>query len=265
MDADFEKNSINKILNIKFSLDKSSNYIIADKKYTTKNEIYLDFMVIVQFLYESTRNNSELKDKIGVSWFIYLDAAALNDGILKITTKREASRKALAEYTEIAFKQAGYEVVDTPEKADKIIYFQFTRDYQESEIKKLQKEGKNINFGVVHAELANQSNIIETGMNLGAMSSGSSGTGVGIGIGIGLVFALIDAGIDHNIILPTFKITDVHDNKSYLYIPCTFAHLYTNIPFGSDRKAYYSNRKEYYDDLRRINEGNKSYKKIPLN
>jgi hypothetical protein len=190
---------------------------------------------------------------------LYLDATALNNGTLKFTTKREITRDSISEKTNLAFKNSGYQIVNNPKDADKIVYFQLTRDYQESEIKQLQKEGKNINYGVIGAGLQNQTNKMETGMKL-ASGSTSSGTAVGVGVGLGLAFAILDAGTDHNIILPTFKITDVKDNKSYLYVPVTISHIYTNKPIGSSRKSYFSNEQQYFAYVRMLNEEKNYYK-----
>lgn len=256
--VNFENNT-SKILKLNFSLDEKSNYIVANKKYSSKNEIYLDFNVICQYIFEITKNNSDLKDKFGGSWMLYLDATALNNGTLKFTTKREITRDSISEKTNLAFKNSGYQIVNNPKDADKIVYFQLTRDYQESEIKQLQKEGKNINYGVIGAGLQNQTNKMETGMKL-ASGSTSSGTAVGVGVGLGLAFAILDAGTDHNIILPTFKITDVKDNKSYLYVPVTISHIYTNKPIGSSRKSYFSNEQQYFAYVRMLNEEKNYYK-----
>ncbi len=257
--VNFENNT-SKILKLNFSLDEKSNYIVANKKYSSKNEIYLDFNVICQYIFEITKNNSDLKDKFGGSWMLYLDATALNNGTLKFTTKREITRDSISEKTNLAFKNSGYQIVNNPKDADKIIYFQLTRDYQESEIKQLQKDGKNINYGVIGVDLQDQTNKMETGMKL-ASGSTSSGTAVGVGAGIGLVFAILDAGTDHNIILPTFKITDVKDNKSYLYVPATFSHVHTNKPIGSSRKSYFSNEQQYFAYVRMLNEEKNYYKR----
>ena len=272
----FSNNTTNNIVNTKFKLDENSNYLVSNKKYSSRNEAYLDFFNTWQYLNEQTKNNSDLKDKIGTSAHIfisfntfynevlYIDELALNNGVLRFTTKRELSREFLQARTEIAFKKSGYQLVSNPNEADKIIYFQLTRDYQESEIKQLKKEGKNLNFGVVSVGLQNQSNKIETGMKL-ASSSNSSSASVGAGLGIGIVFGLLDSSIDHNIILPTFKITDVKDNKSYLYIPTTFDHLYVEYSSNNTKqKLSYAPELYYYAMVRNINEDGKYYKRNPI-
>lgn len=267
----------NQIINTKFELEKNSNYIVSTKKYTSRNEAYLDFFNVWEYLFEKTKNNTELKDKFGTSSNIfisyntfysevfYIDELALNNGVLRFTTKRELSRDRLQERTELAFRKGGYTFVSNPSEADKIIYFQLTRDYQESEIKQLQKEGKNLNFGVIGAGLDNQSNKMETGMKL-ASSSNSSGASVGAGLGLGLVFALIDAGSDHNVVLPTFKITDVKENKSYLYVPVSFAHLYVDTTSTSKYKEYFKfdTENNYFAMLRIMNEDGSNYKRNPI-
>lgn len=272
----FSNNTTNNVVNTKFKLDENSNYLVSNKKYSSRNEAYLDFFNTWQYLNEQTKNNSDLKDKFGTSAHInlifnsfykdvlYVDELALNNGILKFTTKRELSRELLQARTEIAFKKSGYQLVSNPNEADKIIYFQLTRDYLESEIKQLKKEGKNLNLGVVNAGMENQTNKIETGMKL-ASSSSSSSTSAGIGLGTGLIFAAINLLDDKDIIVPTFKITDLKDNKSYLYIPTAFDHLYVEYSSNNTKqKLYYAPEVYYYAMVRNINEDGKYYKRNPI-
>lgn len=261
----YVNNGENKSIRLKFKLDDKTNYLIADKTYTTRKDAYMDFYMTWQYLFEQTKNKPEMKDKFGYGSMLYIDELALNSGILKITTKKELSRERLQERTEIAFKQSGYTIVNTPDEADKIVYFQITRDYLESELKQLKSEGKGVNYGVVSAGISNQTNKMETGMSLGRMSN-SSGTAVGVGLGVGIAFAILDAGTDHNIILPSLKITDKNDKKSYLFVPTAFSYLYVNTTDNRKFKEYFKGDDEmyYFARLRTITENTNNYKNNPI-
>ena len=232
-------NTENKVLNIKLTLESDEKTIglVANKKYTSRNEAYQDFHNIRQIIFEKISDNrknapsivgdSDFADKIGTTWSIYPDEYALDKGILKIYTKKELIRQAYSVRTETAFKKAGYTLVENPSDADKVIIFEISRDYYQSEIKKLQKEGKNLNFGVLNTS-TNQVNKMETAMNFSSMSGNSSGSAAGVGIGAGILFSIIDMFNDKNISLPTFKITYPKENKSYLFIPRLSFESYDN-------------------------------------
>lgn len=256
IDFKFIKNDNNKTLKLRFSVENNSNFIVADKKYTSENDVCADFLILAQYVYENVKGKSDLLDKIGSSDIIYLDTKAMREGVLKFTTKRETTRILIADYTKNAFTKAGYTIVNTPDEADMSIYFQITRDYYQSELKRLKAEGKTPDFGVVSAGLSNQVNKMDVGMKLASISN-SSGASVGVGLGVGLVFAILDAGSDKNLIIPTFKIIKKKEEKAYLYIPQTFTFIYSNIPLGGDGKPYLLNDEKayYYMCLRLISEG----------
>lgn len=256
IDFKFIKNNDNKSLKLKFLVDNNTNSIVVDKKYVSANEVCSDYLTLVEFLYENIKNKSDLLDKIGASNIIYLDAKAMRQGILKFTSKKEVTRMIIADYTKNAFTKAGYTIVNTPSEADISIYFQITRDYNESELKKLKSEGKTPNFGVINAGLSNQIDKMNIGMNL-ASTSNSSGTSAAVGLGVGLVFAIFDAGSDKNLIIPTIKIVKEKEGKSYFYIPLTFTHVYTNVTLGGDGLPYISDTEKnpYFYYLRKITEG----------
>lgn len=256
---EYIKNNENKTLKLKFSLDNDSNFIVANKKYNSPESVCADLLMIVQYVYENTKGKTELLDKIGSNSLLYIDAKAMNNGILKFTTKREITRTVISENTKTAFTKAGYTIVKTPAEADMSIYFQITRDYYQSELKKLKDEGKSPNFGVVSAGLTNQINKMDIGMRL-ASTSNSSGASVGAGLGVGLVFALLDSGTDKNLIIPTFKITKEKEGKSYLYIPKTLTYINTKpsrLGHGSEGMPFLQSDENgpYFNAVRVITEG----------
>ena len=256
IDFKFIRNTENKALKLKFFVDNNTNSIVADKKYTSEKEVCSDYLTLVQFLFEKVDRKTDLLDKIGSSSFIYLDAKAMRQGILKFTSKKEVTRMIIADYTKNAFTKAGYTIVNTPSEADISIYFQITRDYYQSELKKLKAEGKTPKFGVVNAGLSNQIDKMNIGMNL-ASTSVSSGASAGVGLGIGLVFAILDANSDKNLIIPTIKIVKEKEGKSYFYVPSTFSYIYSNIPLGGDGLPYLAQTEEdrYFYRIREITEG----------
>lgn len=215
--SEYVKQSYNKVLDIKFSVDEKSNYIIANKKYSSRNEAYLDFRQIWQYFFEQTNKQPELREQFNSSGdMFYIDELALNNGQLKFTTKREMARNILAEKTYKAFAYSGYQIVNDPKDADKIVCFQLTRDYKKSEYKKLQEQGKGINFGVIQSGMPSRVNEIQSSMQTASHFGNSFSSSLGIGLGVGLLVGVLTADNDPNFIIPAFKITNVKENKSYL-------------------------------------------------
>ena len=256
MDFKFIKNDNNKTLKLNFLMDSSTNSIVVDKKYGSADEVCSDYLTLVQFLFEKVDRKTDLLDKIGSSSFIYLDAKAMRDGILKFTSKKEVVRMIIADYTKNAFVKAGYTIVNNPSEADISIYFQISRDYYQSELKKLKAEGKTPKFGVVNAGLSNQIDKMNIGMNL-ASTSVSSGASAGVALGVGLVFAILDINSNKNLIIPTIKIVKEKERKSYFYIPLTFTHIYSNVTLGGDGLPYLAQTEKdrYFYRIREITEG----------
>ena len=256
IDFKFIRNTDNKTLKLKFLVDTNTNSIVADKKYASEEEVCSDYLTLVQFIYEKIDNKSDLLDKIGASSNIYLDAKAMREGVLKFTSKKEVTRMIIADYTKNAFTKAGYTIVNTPSEADISIYFQISRDYYQSELKKLKAEGKTPKFGVVNAGVSNQIDKMNIGMNLASISN-SSGTSAAVGLGVGLIFSILDSNSNKNLIIPTFKIVKEKEKKSYFYVPSTFTHIYSNITLGGDGLPYLSDTEKnpYFYYVRKITEG----------
>jgi hypothetical protein len=209
-------NKPGEILDLKFSMDDSSNSIVVEKKYTSRNEAYLEYFKIVNFLREEVIAHPELKDQFGTSSsFYYLNEAALDNGQLKFTTKREKARVILSNSILKAYSNSGYQFVTDAKDADKIVYFQFTRDYNKAEIEQLKKEGKGINLGVIESGIHYQVNVMQTSMNV-ASKQNSSASSIGIGLGAGLIVGILTRDRNPNFIFPTFKMIDVKENKFYL-------------------------------------------------
>lgn len=212
----YSKNNNGKSLDLKFNADGNSNYIVANKKYSSRNEAYLDFHQLWQYFFEQTNKSPELKDKLNTSGdMFFIDENALNSGILKFTTKREIVRQAISDKILRAYSNSGYIMVNNPNDADKKVYFQLTRDFKSSELEKLKKEGKNINLGVIQNGMSNQVNLMQTSMNIASLNN-SSGSSVGIGLAVGVVAGILTNQNDPNLIMPSIKIDNIKENKSYL-------------------------------------------------
>jgi hypothetical protein len=65
IDFKFIKNDNNKALRLKFSVDNNSNFIIADKKYSSADEVCSDFLTLAQFIFENVKGKTDLLDQIG--------------------------------------------------------------------------------------------------------------------------------------------------------------------------------------------------------
>lgn len=257
------KNTEDKTLNLKFNVDENSNYIIvANKKYSSRNEAYLEFFQIREYIFEQLDAQSDLKDKFNTSGkMFYIDENALDSGVLKFTTKREKARQILSEKISRAYSNSGYVMVNNPKDADKIVYFQLTRDYYKSEIEKLKNEGKNINLGVIQSGMSNQFNLMQTSMNIASLNN-SSASSVGIGLAAGLIGGILSQDRDPNVIFPTFKMIDVKENKSFLINTSAMS----KILIEDDHSATISSEEQnsLYYDIKKANQGS-TYLLTPLN
>ncbi len=264
----FYNNKPGEILDLKFSMDDSSNAIVVEKKYTSRNEAYLEYLKIVNFIREEVIAHPELKDQFGTSAsFYYVNEAALNNGQLKFTTKREMARAALSDKLVKIYSNSGYQVVSDAKDADRIVYFQLTRDYYKEEIQQLKKEGKGIDFGVIESGISNQVNVMQTSMNV-ASNQNSSASSIGIGLGAGLIVGILTSDRNPNFIFPTFKMIDVKDNKAYLINTNALSLIAQFNPGYSDKSEEYDFRYDelnsLYGTLIKANEG-KKYILTPLN
>lgn len=213
------KNSESKRFSFNTSVDNSKNIIIVNKKYSSKDEIYTDYLYIMWSLVTAFRENASLSDELGTSSFIILEDSLINENILAFTIKKEVVRRALLNKPIKQLELGGYKIVNNPSDADQIIYFDLTRDYSKSELDKMKNEGKNINYSVANA--GNNTQIMNSTMNL-ASHSNSAGTSIGAGIGAGLAFSMIDSlmagNYDYSISFPSMKIIDKKTNKSYIQL-----------------------------------------------
>lgn len=218
-DLKTSNNTENKKYNFNTTVDKNRNIIIVNKQYSSKDEIYSDYLTIIWSFYKLFTENSSLQDEYQTSSFLVLEESLINENILAFTTKKEVVRRTVLNKPIKQLELGGYKVVNTPAEADKVIYFDLTRDYKKSELDKMKKEGKSINYSVASA--GNNTQIMNSTMNL-ASHSNSTGTSIGAGIGAGLAFSVIDSIMsqnnDYSIVFPSMKIIDKKANKSYIQL-----------------------------------------------
>lgn len=201
-------------------VDNSKNVIIINKKYSSKDEIYEDLVKISWSLFETFNKNSNLSDEFGTSSFIIPEESLIKDNIAAFTIKKEIVRRSVLDKPIKQLELGGYKIVNNPSDADKIIYFDLTRDYKKSELERLKKEGKGINYSVVNAGTDN-TQIMNTTMNFASHSNNAS-TSIASGIGAGLAISFLDGimaqNIDYSVVFPSMKIIDKKSNKSYIQL-----------------------------------------------
>ncbi|QKF60262.1 hypothetical protein [Aliarcobacter lanthieri] len=136
--------SNNKIEGITFKVDEKSNYIVADKSYSSSLEAYKDFINIREYIYGILNDNPNLRDDFGMSAIVYINDEALENKQLSFTTSREKARELLEDRIKRQVAAGGWIMVDNPKDADKTITFSFSRGFSGAELEKLKKEDKNI-------------------------------------------------------------------------------------------------------------------------
>ncbi|WP_151944260.1 hypothetical protein [Aliarcobacter butzleri] len=205
-------------LDFKFKLDENSNYIVVtNKEYLSKVDAYIDYENIMQGIFSQWLWNSfDNRDEYGVRGFFdsySIDELELkNRKIIKFTTMKERVRNHFSPLIEKQIKEGGFQLVNTPQEADKIVEIEFGRDYNAPEIKELKKLGRplDVKFASAKSDLTGA----QTAMNVAGNFSNSSSVGAGVGIGFALIGALIP---DNSLFVPIFiKVTDKKENKEYL-------------------------------------------------
>lgn len=216
----YSKNSNNAKIELSTFVDKTKNVIVINKKYSSKDEIYSDMAKISWALFELFNQNNNLSDEFGTTSYIIPEESLIKDNIVAFTIKKEIVRRAVLDKPIKQLELGGYKIVKNPSDADKIIYFDLTRDYKKSEIERLKKEGKGINYSVANAGTDN-TQIMNSTMNF-ASQSNNAGTSIASGISAGLAISFLDGimaqSIDYSIVFPSMKIIDKKSNKSYVQL-----------------------------------------------
>jgi len=212
-------NNENFSFNIKCHTDFSAtgNYITVDKTYNSRNDAYFDLTNIAQSIRSEYEKDETLKDKFGLGYII-IDEQMLDNKILRFTIFKEKAYRFISDKARKQFLESGFQVVNTPQEAEKVYYFELTRDYRKSEMKKMKDEGKGINFGVITAGQDNTM-VMNSSMNYASRTNNTS-TSLGVATGTGIAFSLVDgifeAMIDSATVIPTMKVINNSTKEEYI-------------------------------------------------
>ncbi|MCT7563151.1 hypothetical protein ACOTWR_06115 [Aliarcobacter butzleri] len=193
-----EKNTANnKISGGKFILSDDGMSITYEKNYTSAIDFFTDCENFNVYIKEKL-NNSELRDRYLTS-VIIPDKISLKKNKLIFSTKYTFLYNLLHKDIKKQIELGGWQIVDSPEKADKEIYFELSRDYYSKELDELRRSKKGIRFVSLESgnkfsiQGNNNSNHVVVGqsaMNL-ASASNSNLASAGIGLGVSTIFSLL--------------------------------------------------------------------------
>jgi len=165
-DTKCSANTSNEQINLKFKVD-ATNYVTTDKVYNNSAEAFNDFLSVGEFLYQELNKNPELREKLGTSTNIYYDAERLmKEKKLAFTIQREIVRDAISDRLRNQMNNAGWQMVNNKEKADKVYLFDLTRDFTENEVKEIKNKNTNMKINI----FSNSSEAIS--MNANNMTGG---------------------------------------------------------------------------------------------
>ena len=191
-----KNDSNNKVSGGKFVLS-DNGLITYDKTYTSAVEYSTDAENIYTYIKE------KLDDKAFRN--MYLTSSILPDrpsakmNKFAFVTKYTYLYNSVENNVRLSVKLGGWQMVDSPEKADKEIYFELSRDYFSKELNTLEREKKGIEFtslGSVNKintdDNKNNSNHIVVGQSAMNASSNSNSdlTSAAIGLGVSAIFSL---------------------------------------------------------------------------
>lgn len=165
-DTKCSANTSSEQINLKFKVD-ATNYVTTDKVYNNSAEAFNDFLSVGEFLYQELSKNPELREKLGTSTNIYYDADRLmKEKKLAFTIQREIVRDAISDRLRNQMNNAGWQMVNNQESADKVYLFDLTRDFTEDEVKEIKNKNTNMKINI----FSNSSEAIS--MNAHKLTSG---------------------------------------------------------------------------------------------
>ena len=181
------------------------NTIFYDKKYANLKEAFQDLQNIYVFLAKSklrvTVKDSSFRDKYMTSVFFSKDTKDVLDG-LKFETKYSSIQEVLANEIKKQIELGGWQIVDSPEKADKQVYLDISRDYALIELEYFKREKKNIKFSSLESDTNNVKfyqnrkydgshiTLGQSAMNFASASNGNL-VSAAIGLSVAGVFSLL--------------------------------------------------------------------------
>ena len=192
----------------KFKLSSDGTKVVFEKQYTNLSTQLEEIEIInnylnVAFLTKSIDGSYEYSTAIEtrnkyLTATIYFDKESSNMNQLVFFTKYSFFHNLVKNDIKKQIELGGWEIVDNPEKADKEIYFELSRDYFPAELKYLRKNKKGINFVSLNPGnkfniqgKSNGDNIVvgQSAMNLASASNGDL-TSVAIGLTTAAIFSL---------------------------------------------------------------------------
>ena len=193
------ENTSKKIEGITFKLDEKSNYIVANKTYSSPIDAYTDFLNIRQFIFSKLNKEEKLRDSFGTSSMTYGNHKSFKDNVLSFTTSREKARESIGDKVKKQVEAGGWIMVDNPKDADKTLTFSLSRGFSGAELEKLKKEKKDVKRDVYisinekreHSFSVRSIHDFYNDINTNVHTHGNTNSS-GAGVGIGAAFIVVD-------------------------------------------------------------------------
>lgn len=192
-----KNDSRKKVEGIKLSLSEDEMSINFSSNAESISKFIEDYLNFYSFVSRVLKESSS-RDKYLAAKYFYGNVK-LSDKLIEIRSKQSFIYKDAKNDIKKQVELGGWQMVDSPEKADKEIYFELSRDYFPSELKELKKQNKGIRF--LSWESGNKFSVGTTNYNNGshivagqsAMSAASSSnsdlTSAVIGLGVSAIFS----------------------------------------------------------------------------
>ena len=193
-----ENTSKQRVSGGKFVLSEKG-LITYDKAYTSAVEFSTDVENIYTYIKESL-NKKVFRDTFLTS-SIVPDVPSLKNNKFAFATKYTYLYNSVQNNIRLTIELGGWQMVDSPEKADKEIYFDLSRDYFTKELNDLKKENKGIKFTSLESDsnfntsdnknYNNGSHIVVGQSAMSAASNSNSDlTSAAIGLGVSAIFSI---------------------------------------------------------------------------
>ena len=193
-----ENTSKQRVSGGKFVLSEKG-LITYDKAYTSAVEFSTDVENIYTYIKESL-NKKVFRDTFLTS-SIVPDVPSLKNNKFAFATKYTYLYNSVQNNIRLTIELGGWQMVDGPEKADKEIYFDLSRDYFTKELNDLKKENKGIKFTSLESDsnfntsdnknYNNGSHIVVGQSAMSAASNSNSDlTSAAIGLGVSAIFSI---------------------------------------------------------------------------
>ena len=196
-----ENTSKQRVSGGKFVLSEKG-LITYDKAYTSAVEFSTDVENIYTYIKESL-NKKVFRDTFLTS-SIVPDVPSLKNNKFAFATKYTYLYNSVQNNIRLTIELGGWQMVDSPEKADKEIYFDLSRDYFTKELNDLKKENKGIKFTSLESDsnfntsdnknYNNGSHIVVGQSAMSAASNSNSDlTSAAIGLGVSAIFSILSS------------------------------------------------------------------------